>query len=452
MKTKRQRYNESLEASGVVRETYATLFEKVDALGPVEMAARRESAADALGELGATFPLADDPAGRRRLLPADWTPRIVPVEEWEELSSGLLQRGYAINAWLSELYGGGQDLVPEELVASSALYRGGTLPEGGRPPVHVYGPDLVRLDSGEYAVLEDNVRIPSGVAYAEAIRRAGSRAMPDLYGGYQVSGLGAYYAALRATLEAAAPPGIREPGIAVLTTGPRDPAYFEHQRIAGACAIRLLTTGELRFENGEALAASDGRRLDVLYLRTDAGELPEGLLDAYRQGNLGLANAPGVGVADDKAIFPYVPAMIERYLGEAPILSNARTLSLADPEGLAEARERLPELVIKPREGYGGKGVLVCPEATEAQMRRVWNEVEANPLGYVAQECLDFSRHLMDDPADERYVDLRAFVLPALGYVLPGGLTRVAPPESRVVNSSAGGSFKDTWVLEEDPC
>ena len=178
--------------------------------------------------------------------------------------------------------------------------------------------------------------------------------------------------------------------------------------------------------------------------------LPEGLIEAYRRGNVGLVSFPGVGVADDKAVFPYVPAMIEHYLGETPLLANAPTLSLADPEGMAEARERLPELVIKPREGYGGRGGRRLPRGrAKPEMRQAWAEVEKDPLGYVVQECLDFSRHVMDDPEDERYVDLRAFVLPAIGYVLPGGLTRVAQSGSRVVNSSSGGSFKDTWVLED---
>jgi uncharacterized circularly permuted ATP-grasp superfamily protein len=458
MEARTSHHNEAFERDGAPRAFYRPLLEAVEHLGPEAFAGKRARAGEILGELGATFPL-PGATGEDRVLPADWMPRIIPRDDWEELSYGLLQRGWAINAWLADLYHGDQDVVPDEVVESSVFYTPGRLPaHSAAAPVHVYGPDVVRLDSGEYVVLEDNVRVPSGVAYAEAIRRAGLDAFEELFAPYQVNGIYAYYAVLRATLEAAAPPGVENPSIAIATGGSEDPAFFEHSRISEACGIRLLTLGDLRISGGAVLAEPDGQRIDVIYRRVEGGyvvaDLPE-LEETYLRGGVNLANALGVGVADDKAVFPYVPAMIEHYLGEEPVLRNAPTLPLWEPDVRAEVLDRLPELVLKPREGFGGKGVLIGPEVGAEEIERARREVAENPTGFVAQECLDFSSHLLDDRSgsspEEAFIDLRAFVLPAVGYVMPGGLTRVAKPGTRVVNSSAGGSFKDTWVLEEAP-
>ncbi|HJQ29368.1 MAG TPA: circularly permuted type 2 ATP-grasp protein, partial [Rubrobacter sp.] len=320
----------------------------------------------------------------------------------------------------------------------------------------VYGPDVVHLDSGEYVVLEDNVRVPSGVAYAEAIRRAGMEAMPELYDAYRVAEIYSYYDRLGETLELAAPDGVEEPNVAVVTRGGGDPAFFEHRRIAGACGIALMTLDDCVVSGDVVCAREDGRRLDVIYRRFDEdyidSDLPE-LEIAYLEGNVGFVNGPGAGIADDKAVFPYVPAMIERYLGETPILSNAPTYSLAEPEGRAEVIERLPELVIKPREGYGAQGLVVGPEVQQDEVDTARRNIRKDPTQFVAQETLDFSTHVLRSDAgegpDEVFVDLRAFVLPAIGYLMPGGLTRVAQPGTRVVNSTAGGSSKDTLVLED---
>lgn len=454
-----RRFSEVYDADGEPRGFYRPLLEVLGRMGPETFAENRAVAREKLREQGATFPLsgADGQAGRKdRVLPADWVPRILPSDDWTRISAGLLQRGWAINAWLADLYNGRQDVVPDEVVESSALRREDPLPDCSVPaPVHVYGPDLVHLESGEYVVLEDNVRVPSGVAYAEAVRRAGLQAFGETFEPYRVNGIYAYYAMLRATLEAAAPPGVEDPNIAIVTGGPGDAAFFEHRRIAGACGIRLLMLKDCRISGGRVLAEPDGERIDVIYRRVDGGyvvaDLPE-LEAVYRSGGVNLANALGVGVADDKGVFPYVPAMIERYLGEEPILRNAPTIPLTDPEMRAEALERLPELVVKPREGYGGRGILIGPEADREEIDQTRRDVLKNPAGFIAQECLDFSTHVLDDgdggPPGEAYVDLRAFVLPAVGYVMPGGLTRVASAGTRVVNSSAGGSFKDTWVLE----
>ena len=318
----------------------------------------------------------------------------------------------------------------------------------------VYGPDVVHLGAGEYVALEDNARVPSGVAYSEAVRRAGLAALPEIFEPYNISGIYGYYSALRSALAAAAPTDTEDPGLAVVTGGPGDPAFFEHERIAATCGLKLLTVGEVGLRGGAVVSRIDGSRVDVIYrrfdddlLRTDLAELS----DAYLKGLVNIVNAPGVGIADDKGVFPYVPAMIERYLGEAPILKNAPTLSLLEPEGRNEALERLPELVLKPREGFGAKGLVLGPEADAETISQARHAVRQNPAAWVAQECLDFSTHVLDESSEagEAFVDLRAFVLPEPGYVMPGGLTRVARAGTRIVNSSAGGSFKDTWVLED---
>jgi carboxylate-amine ligase len=365
-----------------------------------------------------------------------------------------LQRGYAINAWLFDLYNGAQDVVPDEIVKSSVLYRPGPLPDQS-VPIHVYGPDVMQLGPKEYAVLEDNVRVPSGVAYSEAIRRAGLESMGDLYEPYRISAISAYYAVLRRSLETAAAPGINNPCVAVVSRGEEDSAYFEHSRIAQACNIRLLTLADCEIRSGEVLDRSDGRRIDVIYRRFDEDYIETDLPDleaVYLEGKVNIVNALGVGVADDKAVFPYVPAMIERYLGEKPLLENVPTLSPAESEGREEILDRLDELVLKPREGSGGQGLMLGPEADREDLENARREVEENPTNFTAQEFLDFSTHVLKGDGstlEEAFIDLRAFVLPAIGYVMPGGLTRVASTGTRVVNSSAGGSFKDTWVLED---
>ena len=454
MEIKTEHFNEVFEPGGEIRELYRPLFQGLGRLGEEELAGRSARAGEKLRDLGATFPLPDDPAGKERILPADWIPRIVPRDHREILSRGLLQRGYAINAWLTDLYNGEQDVVPEEIVKSSVLYRPGPLPDHS-VPVHIYGPDVVQLGPKEYVVLEDNVRVPSGVAYAEAIRRAGLEAMGELYKPYRVSAISAYYAVLKRSLESAAPVGVEKPCVAVVSRGEEDSAYFEHSRIAAACNFRLLTLADCEVRGGEVRDRSDGCRIDMIYRRFDEDymetDLPE-LEAVYLEGKVNIVNAPGVGVADDKAVFPYVPTMIERYLGEKPLLNNAPTFSPSQPEHKAEVLDRLEDLVLKPREGYGGKGLVIGPEADPEDLEQARHEMEENPLNYSAQEFLDFSTHVLkNDEAglEEAFIDLRAFVLPAIGYVMPGGLTRVASPGTHVVNSSAGGSFKDTWVLED---
>ena len=418
------------------------------------MKRRISCAGGRLRELGATFPVDDGTGDLERLLPVDWVPRIIPADEWRTLSRGLVQRGRAINAWLRAVYGGGQDLVPEEIVRGSVFYRPHDLP-GSSPPIHIYGPDVVHLASGEYVVLEDNVRVPSGVAYSEAIRRAGMETMPEIYEAYRAMEIYSYYDRLGETLELAAPEGVEDPNVVVITRVGRDPAFFEHHRIAQACGIDLMTLADCAVSGGIVFARESGRKIDVIYRRFDEDYIDTGLPElqrVYLEGNVALVNAPGVGVADDKAVFPYVPAMIVTYLRETPILRNAPTYALTEEATRVEVLERLPEMVVKPREGYGAHGILVGPEAHSDDIDTARRNISKDPTQFIAQETLDFSTHLLredNEQSAEVFVDLRAFVLPAIGYLMPGGLTRVAQPGTRVVNSTAGGSSKDTLVLAD---
>ncbi|CAA9476759.1 MAG: Protein containing domains DUF404, DUF407 [uncultured Rubrobacteraceae bacterium] len=444
--------NEVFDGDGPARAHYTPLFDALGAMEDGEFAGRISRANGRLRDMGATFVLPDDPDDAGRIFPVDWIPRIIPADHWQTLSAGLSQRGRAINAWLREVYGGHQDVVPDEIVRDSVFYKPHVFP--GEAPVHVYGPDVVQVEPGEYVVLEDNARVPSGIAYSDVIRRVGMEVLPDLFEVYRLAEIFSYYSRLRETLLASAPPGVEEPHVAVVTRGGRDPAFFEHERIARSCGLPLLTLSDCFVKGGEVRTRPDGRRLDAMYRRFDEDyvdtDLPE-MKEVYLNGKIGFVNAFGAGVADDKAVFPFVPAMIENHLGEKPILQNAPTYSLVEEETRAEVLDRLSELVLKPREGYGAQGMLIGPEATREDLDDAIRQIKQNPANFVAQECLDFSTHITHDGRDgprEAFVDLRAFVLPALDHVMPGGLTRVARPGTRVVNSSAGGSSKDTWVLE----
>ncbi len=450
--TKPAFFNEVLDENGSSRDHYRPLIEALGGFKDGEFAGRVARARERLKEEGATFVLPGDPEDSGRIFPVDWLPRIIPADHWQTLSAGLSQRGRAINAWLRDVYGGGQNVVPDEIVRESVFYRPHTYP--GDSPVHVYGPDLVQVGLGEYVVLEDNARVPSGIAYSDVVRTVGAEVLPELSERYRVAEIHSYYERLRETLLAAVPPGVDEPNVAVVTRGEKDSAFFEHERIARSCGLPLLTLSDCLVRNGEVRTRADGRRLDAMYRRFDEDyvdtDLPE-MKKAYLEGRIGFANAFGAGVADDKAVFPFVPDMIEHYLGEKPVLQNAPTHSLLDPETRSEVLDRLPELVLKPREGYGAQGMLIGPEATREEIDAAIRRVKEHPAGFVAQECLDFSTHLTTDGEEdpqEAFIDLRAFVLPAIDHVMSGGLTRVARPGTRVVNSSAGGSSKDTWVLE----
>ena len=375
----------------------------------------------------------------------DPVPRLIEAAEWEPLAAGLSQRVRALDRWCADVYGAREivrdGIVPARVIETIETYE----PElqGFQPPlwVGIAGLDIVRDANGHFLVLEDNLRTPSGLAYAVAARHASTELLqpeePPLP-------LDALPELLRDTLVAAAP--VDKPRAIVLTDGPDNPAYWEHAWLAGAIGVPVVHLDELDLDG-----------VDVVYRRTNGDRLdgPTGgaLGDAWREGRIGLVNGFGVGVGDDKLVHAYVEEMVRYYLGEEPLARSVRTYDLCVPEVLEEALDRFEELVIKPRSGYGGEGVVICPHAEPEDVEALRSKVEATPDGYIAQELVQLSRHptVIDGELEPRHVDLRPFVFLGTGgqaRVLPGGLTRVAFGEGAlVVNSSQNGGAKDTWIV-----
>ena len=444
------------------------------------MRARRDEAEMIFRRVGITFAVYgakdENGSGTERLIPFDLIPRIIPAHEWRELERGLKQRVAALNRFVHDVYHDQEILkagiVPAEQVLRNAQFR----PEmmgvsvAGGVYSHVAGIDIVRAanpdGSGSYYVLEDNLRVPSGVSYMLENRKMMMRLFPELFGRHRVAPVAHYPDLLLETLRAVAPAGVNEPTVVVLTPGMYNSAYFEHAFLAQQMGIELVEGQDLFVRDGYLyMRTTQGpRRVDVIYRRVDDDFLdplafrPDstlgcaGLLGVYRAGNVTLANAIGTGVADDKSIYPYVPRMIEFYLGEKPLLDNVPTWQCRKREDLAEVLARLPELVVKEVHGAGGYGMLVGPAATRAEIEAFRERLVAQPELYIAQPTLALSTcpTYVDTGVAPRHIDLRPFVLSGKKVqMVPGGLTRVALQEgSLVVNSSQGGGTKDTWVLE----
>jgi uncharacterized circularly permuted ATP-grasp superfamily protein len=444
------------------------------------MAKRREEAELIFRRVGITFAVYgakdEDGAGTERLIPFDLIPRIIPAGEWSSLEKGLVQRVEALNRFIHDVYHGQEilkaGLIPAEQVMHNAQFRpemvGVDVP--GNVYSHISGVDIVRAPNAqgeaEYYVLEDNLRVPSGVSYMLEDRKMMMRLFPELFSAHRVAPVAHYPDLLLETLRASSPATTAEPTVVVLTPGMHNSAYFEHAFLAQQMGIELV--------EGQDLFARDGfiymrttrgpRRVDVIYRRVDDDFLdpqvfrPDstlgcaGLLDAYRAGHVTICNAVGTGVADDKSIYPYVPKMIEFYLGEKPILNNVPTYMCRNPDDLAYTLANLKDLVVKEVHGAGGYGMLVGPAATKAELAEFAAAVQANPSGYIAQPTLSLSTcpTFVDSGIAPRHIDLRPYVLSGKTVqMVPGGLTRVALKEgSLVVNSSQGGGTKDTWVLE----
>jgi uncharacterized circularly permuted ATP-grasp superfamily protein len=444
------------------------------------MQARREEAEMIFRRVGITFAVYgakdEDGAGTERLIPFDLIPRIIPADEWATMEKGLVQRVTALNRFLHDVYHEQEILqagvIPAEQVLNNAQYRKEMM--GVYTPHHVYshiaGVDIVRAPNaqgqGEYYVLEDNLRVPSGVSYMLEDRKMMMRLFPDLFSQHRVAPVAHYPDLLLETLRASAQPGAPDPTVVVLTPGMYNSAYFEHAFLAQQMGVELVEGQDLFVKDRYVyMRTTRGpRRVDVIYRRVDDDFLdPQvfrpnstlgcpGLVDAYRAGNVSICNAIGTGVADDKSIYPYVPKMIEFYLGEKPILSNVPTYMCRNPEDLRYVLAHLSELVVKEVHGAGGYGMLVGPAATRQEIEDFRRQVEANPSGYIAQPTLSLSScpTYTDSGIAPRHIDLRPFVLSGKEVqMVPGGLTRVALKEgSLVVNSSQGGGTKDTWVLE----
>lgn len=452
-------YSEVFDSAGEVRAIYRPIFEFLKKADLKEFRDRFRRADHINVEEGVTFLLRP---GEERILKVDWIPRIIDGKQFDRIRSGLIQRAAAINLFLNDLYAGKQDVVPDSIIKSSVYFYPqcvGFTPAKGIY-LHIYGPDLVRMDEDTWLILEDNIRIPSGVSYALKYREIEKRLFPDFKSGYDVYPLHLYPHFLRKNLEYAAPAAAegREPVIVLLTEGSYNAAYYDHKYLAEEMGVSLVVPKDLFVDDDGYVQMRTNRghiRVDVIYRRIqDIDLFVPNLSTSYISGKVNLANAWGTGVLDDKGTFPFVPKMIKRYLDQDPILPNAPTYSPLVEEDLKYILDRFPKMVIKCREGYGGHGVWICPEATAAQQEEWKKELLANPLNFIAQDCLDFSTHCLTRftqdqiVLDDTHVDLRTYVL--MGekvQVLPGGISRVAPLGTRVVNSSSGGLIKDTWVL-----
>ncbi len=425
---------------------------------------------------GITFNVYGEAEADERLIPFDLIPRIIGASEWTTLVRGIEQRVKAINAFLYDLYHRQEILragrVPERLIRENAAFEPKMI--GFDPPggiyTHIVGVDLVRTGPDQFFVLEDNARTPSGVSYMLENRETMLKMFPELFSRIKVQPVQQYPTQLRRSLERCAPGCAKgRPTVAVLTPGIHNSAYFEHAFLADQMGVELVEGHDLRVVDGRiAMRTTRGfEPIDVLYRRLDDDYLdplnfrPDsmlgvaGIMDVYRAGGITLANAPGTGIADDKAIYSYMPEIIEFYTGQKPLLPNVPTWRCAEKEALAYVLEHLPELVVKEVHGSGGYGMLVGPAASKAEIRTFREKLEAKPANYIAQPTLALSTVPVLTKAGlaPRHVDLRPFVLvsPQGIDVTPGGLTRVAMKQgSLVVNSSQGGGTKDTWVLKED--
>ena len=456
---------------GVTRNTHAALMETVRALGTAGLAERARQRDGYLDRQGITFTLGE----RERPLPMDLIPRILTALEWQHIERGVVQRITALERFLADIYGVGEILndgvVPRRLVTTSTHFHrqacGIAPPNGVR--IHVSGVDLIRDEQGEFRVLEDNLRNPSGVSYVLENRRTLAHVLPEIFADHQVRPVNEYPERLLDALKAAAPPDVSDPNIVVLTPGVHNSAHYEHAFLARRMGVELVEGRDLYCrDNLVWMRTTAGPRpVHVVYRRIDDDFIdpvqfrPDsvlgipGLVNAARAGQVVIANAVGNGLADDKAIYPFVPAIIRYYLGEDALLPNVETYDLSDAEQREWVLANAEHMVIKPSDGSGGYGLVMGPSATEQAIREVSIAVRANPRGWIAQPVVNFSTCdtvLENGTIAPRHVDLRPFAVNdgERVFVLPGGLSRVALPEgSLVVNSSQGGGAKDTWVIDD---
>ena len=470
-------YDEMHSAEGAVRPHYEVYESWLAAMPPERILQKRHEAEIAFHRVGITFAVYGEDTGSERLIPFDIIPRILPAEEWQTLESGLKQRVHALNLFLADIYHGQEilkaGLIAPEKVLQNSQYRpemqGVDVPGGIY--AHIAGVDIVRAagangNPGELYVLEDNLRVPSGVSYMLENRKMMMRLFPELFARQKIAPVDHYPNVLLENLRAVAPQGVSDPSVVLLTPGAYNSAYFEHTFLAQQMGIELVEGQDLLVRDGYVyMRTTRGpKKVDVIYRRVDDDFLdptafrPDsmlgvaGLLDAYRAGHVTLANAIGTGVADDKSIYPHVPKMIEFYLGEKPILQNVPTWECSKKPDLDHVLQHLPELVVKETHGSGGYGMLVGPASTAAERDDFRRRILANPEKYIAQPTLALSAcpTFVEAGIAPRHIDLRPFVLSGREVkIVPGGLTRVALREgSLVVNSSQGGGTKDTWVLE----
>lgn len=469
-------HDEAVDAAGRPRPAYREILAAVDRIGPVTLRRTQYAVERELGRGGVTFRVSGQ--DRPHVFPLDLVPRLIEADTWARLGDGLGQRARALNAFLRDIYAGqeiiGDQLIPPELLDRAPGFRSvGRMPSWQPVRNHISGFDLVSTGPGEFMVLEDNLRVPSGIGYALASREMMGGLGADIPMPAGVRPVDGVPEMILETLVAAAPPAAGdEPRIAMLSSGSADSAWFEHTMIAERAGISLLDTDDLVARDGVLYALRRGReeRIDVLYVRmeedmllsshdAEGNRLRSGITRALGRGNLALVNALGNGVADDKAVYAFVPEMIRYYLGEEPIIPQVPTWLCAERDQRDFVVANLDQLVVKPIDGYGGAGITIGPAATEAELEERRRELESNPERFIAQEVLRLSTHPTFDGSGlfPHHMDLRAFVhLRADGetidsHLVPAALTRVAPAGSLIVNSSRGGGGKDTWVLGGDP-
>ncbi|MFD1213183.1 circularly permuted type 2 ATP-grasp protein [Arthrobacter sp. GCM10027362] len=461
-------YDEMFGPGQIPRAEYAHVAAALGAQTLADVTARADSMARTFLDRGVTF----DFAGEERPFPLDIVPRVISAADWDILERGVAQRVRALEAFLQDVYGKmhviGDGVIPRRLITSSAHFHrevSGFDPAGG-VRVHVSGIDVVRDHAGTFRVLEDNVRVPSGVSYVLENRRAMAKGLPEAFAQSSVRPVEEYPRRLLSALRKTAPPGVADPTVVVLTPGVFNSAYFEHTLLAGLMGVELVEGRDLICRGNRVYMRTTAgeQRVDVIYKRIDDDFLDPlqfrsdsvlgcpGIVNAARAGNVTIANALGNGVADDKLVYTYVPDLIRYYLGEEPIVPNVDTFRLEEPAAREEVLDRLDELVVKPVGGSGGKGLVIGPDASKEELEALRASVLADPRGWIAQPVLQLSTvpTLAGGRFGPRHVDLRPFAINDGDdvWVLPGGLTRVALREgSLIVNSSQGGGSKDTWVL-----
>jgi uncharacterized circularly permuted ATP-grasp superfamily protein len=454
------------------RAAYADIHSTLSRMTKAELRGRTEALASSYLAQGVTF----DFAGEERPFPLDAVPRVIPQEEWLTVEAGVKQRVLALEKFLADVYGEQRavkdGVIPARLISSSEHFHreAAGITGANNVRIQVSGIDLIRDEKGAWRVLEDNVRVPSGVSYVISNRRVMAQTLPELFMSMRVRPVGDYPHRLLGALRAAAPEGVEDPVVVVLTPGVFNSAYFEHTLLARLMGVELVEGRDLFCSGGRVWMRTTAgpTRVDVIYRRVDDEFLDPlqfradsmlgspGLLLAARLGNVTIANAVGNGVADDKLIYTYMPELIRYYLAEDAIIPNVDTWRLEDPASLEEVLDRLDELVVKPVAGSGGKGLVVGPDATKEELAELKVQLLADPRGWIAQPVVQLSTipTLVEDGMRPRHADLRPFAVNDGSdvWVLPGGLTRVALPEGQlVVNSSQGGGSKDTWVVGLDP-
>lgn len=464
-------YDEMFAHTGGPRRGTELLFDRLGRLTGVQLQHYQNTAMATMRRLGITFNVYGHEDGTEKVWPLDVIPRVIEHQEWKRIEKGLIQRVTALNMFVDDVYGEAKSLrdgiVPRELVESCDVYR----PQcrGVRPPrgiwTHISGTDLVRDKSGTIYVLEDNIRVPSGVSYVLENRAVMKRAFPRAFEGVSILPVEDYPERLLETLIHCAPNGGSEPNVVVWTPGIYNSAYFEHSALARQMGVSLVQASDLVVDDGYVFMRTTRglSRVDVIYRRIDDDFMDPtafradsvlgvpGIMDVYRNGNVTLCNAPGNGIGDDKAIYVYIPELIKYFLGEDPILPNVPTYICEEPKQCSFVLENLASLVVKPTNGSGGKGIVLGPRASQAELEETRAAIRQSPRNFIAQPMLNLSTvpTVVDEHVEGRHVDLRPFILYGKEiYVLPGGLTRVALRKgSMIVNSSQGGGSKDTWVI-----